>query len=115
TEQLTAARKINRMAERDVKDWLYARFLAEKTGERFDAEIISINRGGLRAKLLANGAVMFVPASTLHPVKEEMNCDAEHGWIMIKDQIQYRLTDRIQVELTEVRIDQRNLIGRLSA
>lgn len=115
TEQLTAARKINRMAERDVKDWLYARFLAEKTGERFEAEIISINRGGLRAKLLANGAVIFVPASTLHAVKEEMNCDAEHGWIMIKDQIQYRLTDRIQVELTEVRIDQRSLIGRLSA
>ncbi|SFX00334.1 exoribonuclease II [Marinospirillum alkaliphilum] len=113
TEQLTAARRINRLAERDVKDWLYARFLSEQIGERFDAEIISINRGGLRARLQANGAVVFVPASSIHAVKEEMNADAEHGWIMIGDAIRYRLTDRIQVELSEVKVDQRSLIGRL--
>ncbi|SFB78815.1 exoribonuclease-2 [Marinospirillum celere] len=115
TEELTAARKINRMAERDVKDWLYARFLEPKVGERFQAQIISINRGGLRAKLLANGAVVFVPASSIHSNKDELTCDAEHGWILLKDEVIYRLTDEIQVELSEVRVDERNLIARPAA
>jgi len=114
-EQLTAARKVNRIAEREVKDWLYARFLEEKIGERFEAEIFNINRGGMRARLLANGATVFIPGSSIHAVKDEIVCDADNSWIKIKDQVKYRVTDKIQVELTEVKVDQRSLIARLSA
>lgn len=114
-EQLTAARKINRQAEREVKDWLYARFLEEKVGERFEAEIFNINRGGMRARLLSNGAAVFIPGSAIHAVKDEIICDAENSWIKIKDEVQYRVTDKIQVELTEVKVDQRSLIARISA
>lgn len=115
TEQLTAARRVNRIAERDVKDWLYARFLDSKKGECFDAEIIAINRGGLRARLLANGAVVFVPASSLHATKDELVCDGEQGQVLIQGEVHYRLTDAIQLELTEVQIDQRSLIARPAA
>lgn len=115
TEQLTAARRINRIAERDVKDWLYARFLADRVGERFDAEIIAINRGGLRARLLANGAVVFVPASSLHATKDELTCDGEQGQVLIQGEVRYRLADAIQLELTAVQIDQRSLIARPAA
>ena len=114
-EQLTAARKINRQAEREVKDWLYARFLEEKVGERFEAEIFNINRGGMRARLISNGAAVFIPGSSIHAVKDEIICDADNAWIKIKDEVQYRVTDKIQVELTEVKVDQRSLIARLSA
>ncbi|NLW06001.1 MAG: exoribonuclease II [Pseudomonadaceae bacterium] len=114
-EQLTAARKVNRQAEREVKDWLYARFLEEKIGERFEAEIFNINRGGMRARLLANGAAVFIPGSAIHAVKDEIICDADNSWIKIKDEVQYRVTDKIQVELTEVKVDQRSLIARPSA
>ncbi|WP_404418069.1 exoribonuclease II [Marinospirillum sp.] len=115
TEELTAARKINRMAERDVKDWLYARFLEPKVGETFKAQIFNINRGGMRVKLLANGATVFIPASSLHANRDEITCDAEHGWVLIKDEVAYRLTDELTIELSEVRVDQRNLIGRPAA
>ncbi|WP_114416200.1 exoribonuclease II [Marinospirillum perlucidum] len=115
TEELTAARKINRMAERDVKDWLYARFLEPQIGQRFAAQIIAINRGGMRARLLANGAVVFIPASSIHANKDELTCDGDHGWVQLKDEIIYRLTDELQVELTEVRVDQRNLIAQPAA
>ncbi|WP_245562301.1 exoribonuclease II [Marinospirillum minutulum] len=114
-EQLTAARKINRQAEREVKDWLYARFLEEKVGERFEAEIFNINRGGMRARLISNGAAVFIPGSSIHAVKDEIICDADNSWIKIKDEVCYRVTDKIQVELTEVKVDQRSLIARLSA
>lgn len=115
TEQLSLARKINRQAEREVKDWLYARFLEEKVGERFEAEIFNINRGGIRARLLANGAAVFIPGSAIHATKDEIVCDAENSWIKIKDEVRYRVTDKIQVELTEVKVDQRSLIARPSA
>lgn len=114
-EQLAAARKTNRLAEREVKDWLYARFLEEKVGERFEAEIFNINRGGMRARLVANGAAVFIPGSAIHAVRDEIVCDADNAWIKVKDEVQYRVTDKIQVELTEVRVDQRSLIARPSA
>src|SRR5699024_463899 len=68
TEQLTQRRRLNRMAERDVKDWLYVRYLTPATaeGSAFDAEIIAINRGGMRVRLVANGATVFIPAPLMH-------------------------------------------------
>ncbi len=74
--QLTERRRLNRMAERDVGDWLYARFLKDKAGtdERFNAEIIDVTRGGLRVRLLDNGAMAFIPAPFIHAVRDEMVC-----------------------------------------
>ncbi|VTR59594.1 Exoribonuclease 2 [Serratia fonticola] len=68
TVQLAERRRLNRMAERDVGDWLYARFLKDKAGtdERFNAEIIDVTRGGLRVRLLDNGAMAFIPAPFIH-------------------------------------------------
>ncbi len=41
TVQMAERRRLNRMAERDVGDWLYARFLKDKAGTdtRFAAEM----------------------------------------------------------------------------
>ena len=76
TVQLAERRRLNRMAERDVGDWLYARFLQDKAGTdtRFNAEIIDVTRGGLRVRLLDNGAVAFIPAPFIHAVRDEMQC-----------------------------------------
>ncbi|MCS5933210.1 S1 RNA-binding domain-containing protein [Klebsiella pneumoniae subsp. pneumoniae] len=56
---------------RDVADWLYARFLNDKAGTdtRFAAEIIDVSRGGMRVRLVDNGAVAFIPAPFLHAVR----------------------------------------------
>lgn len=51
--QMAERRRLNRMAERDVGDWLYARYLSPQAGTdtRFAAEIIDISRGGMRVRL----------------------------------------------------------------
>ncbi|MDA6077667.1 exoribonuclease II [Edwardsiella anguillarum] len=79
TLQLAERRRQNRMAERDVGDWLYARFLKDKVNAPtpFNAEIIDISRGGMRVRLLENGAVAFIPASFIHAVRDEMVCSGE--------------------------------------
>lgn len=114
TLQLTERRRQNRMAERDVADWLYARFLQDKVSpnHHFPAEIIDISRGGMRVRLLDNGAVAFIPASLLHPVREELVCSQETGSVQIKGEAIYRQGDSLIVHVQEVRIETRHIIAK---
>ncbi|PLR41688.1 exoribonuclease II [Chimaeribacter californicus] len=117
TQQLADRRRLNRMAERDVGDWLYARYLQPKvgSGERFRAEVIDVTRGGLRVRLLDNGAVAFIPAPFLHAVRDELVCSQETGTVQIKGEVAYRQSDVIEVEIAEVRMENRNVIARPAA
>ncbi|CAI1201299.1 exoribonuclease II [Serratia quinivorans] len=114
TVQLAERRRLNRMAERDVGDWLYARYLKDKAGtdERFNAEIIDVTRGGLRVRLLDNGAVAFIPAPFIHAVRDEMVCIQETGTVQIKGEVVYRQGDNLQVTIAEVRMETRSVIAR---
>jgi exoribonuclease-2 len=114
TVQLAERRRLNRMAERDVGDWLYARYLKDKAGtdERFNAEIIDVTRGGLRVRLLDNGAVAFIPAPFIHAVRDEMVCSQETGTVQIKGEVVYRQGDNLQVTIAEVRMETRSVIAR---
>ncbi|MBH3254918.1 exoribonuclease II [Serratia marcescens] len=117
TVQLAERRRLNRMAERDVGDWLYARFLQDKAGTdtRFNAEIIDVTRGGLRVRLLDNGAVAFIPAPFIHAVRDEMQCSQETGTVQIKGEVVYRQSDTLQVTIAEVRMETRSVIARPAA
>ncbi|CDL80618.1 exoribonuclease II [Xenorhabdus szentirmaii] len=112
--QLTERRRANRMAERDVGDWLYARFLHPHAGtdKTFPAEIIDITRGGLRVRLVDNGAVAFIPGPFLHAVRDELQCSQETGSVLIKGEVAYRLNDIINVRIEEVRMETRNIVAR---
>ncbi|KAB0885779.1 exoribonuclease II [Cronobacter muytjensii] len=114
TVQMAERRRLNRMAERDVGDWLYARFLKDKAGTdtRFAAEIIDISRGGMRVRLVDNGAVAFIPAPFLHAVRDELACSQENGTVQIKGETVYKVTDVIDVTIAEVRMETRSVIAR---
>lgn len=107
-------RRLNRLAERDVSDWLYARFLQDKMRPEFtfQAEITDVSRGGLRVRLLQNGASAFIPGSFLHPVRDELICSPEHGQVQIKGQVVYRLADKLDVRIDEVRMETRSIVAR---
>ncbi|NCI18400.1 exoribonuclease II [Cronobacter muytjensii] len=114
TVQMAERRRLNRMAERDVGDWLYARFLKDKAGTdtRFAAEIIDVSRGGMRVRLVDNGAVAFIPAPFLHAVRDELACSQENGTVQIKGETVYKVTDVIDVTIAEVRMETRSVIAR---
>ncbi|HDL7793496.1 TPA: exoribonuclease II [Yersinia enterocolitica] len=114
TVQLAERRRLNRMAERDVGDWLYARYLQPMAGTdtRFPAEIIDVTRGGLRVRLLDNGAVAFIPAPFIHAVRDEMVCSQETGSVQIKGETVYSQSDKIEVRIAEVRMETRNVVAR---
>ncbi len=117
TQQMAERRRLNRMAERDVGDWLYARFLNDKAGTntRFAAEIIDVSRGGMRVRLVDNGAIAFIPAPLLHAVRDELVCSQENGTVQIKGETVYKVTDVIDVTIAEVRMETRSIITRPAA
>jgi len=114
TLQMAERRRLNRMAERDVGDWLYARFLQNKAGTdtRFAAEIIDVSRGGMRVRLVDNGAVAFIPAPFIHAVRDELVCSQESGTVQIKGEVVFKVTDVIDVTIAEVRMETRSVIAR---
>ncbi|MGY5956925.1 exoribonuclease II [Kosakonia sp. BK9b] len=114
TVQMAERRRLNRMAERDVGDWLYARFLQDKAGSdtRFAAEIIDVSRGGMRVRLVDNGAVAFIPAPFIHAVRDELVCSQESGTVQIKGETVFKVTDVIDVTIAEVRMETRSVIAR---
>jgi exoribonuclease-2 len=117
TTIMSERRRLNRMAERDVGDWLYARFLTPSAGtdRKFSAEIIDVSRGGMRVRLLENGAVAFIPAPFIHAVRDEMVCSQESGTVQIKGEVAYRVTDIIDVTIAEVRMETRSVVARPAA
>ncbi|MBS0847238.1 exoribonuclease II [Citrobacter sp. JGM124] len=114
TTQMTERRRLNRMAERDVSDWLYARFLNDKAGTetRFAAEIVDVSRGGMRVRLIDNGASAFIPAPFIHTVRDELVCSQELGTVQVKGDVVYKVADVIDVTIAEVRMETRSIIAR---
>ncbi|MEN2880336.1 Exoribonuclease 2 [Mannheimia haemolytica] len=107
--RLQEARRQNRLVERDIADWLYARYLAPMVEQavEFECEIADVSRGGLRAKVIKNGAQIFVPFSSLHDNKEEMEYRQEELALYIKGEKAYQIGQAVKVKLTEVRLETR--------
>lgn len=113
-EHLSEHRRLNRLAERDMGDWLYVRWLKPEVASAtaFNAEIIDVNRGGMKVRLVDNGAVAFVPSSQIHDVKDELECNAEDGAIVIKGEARFKLSDEISIQLIEANEDTRSLVAK---
>lgn len=78
---------------------------------RFAAEIIDVSRGGMRVRLIDNGAVAFIPAPSC--TRFVMNwCSRESGTVQIKGEVVYKVTDVIDVTIAEVRMETRSVIAR---
>lgn len=115
-QRLQEARRQNRLVERDIADWLYCRFLTDKVEQKqvFQAEIQDVMRGGLRVLLLENGASVFIPASTLHSNREELQVNAEEIALYIKGEKTYKIGDIIHVQLVDVKEETRSIIGNIA-
>lgn len=114
---LNERRRQQRLAGRQVNDWLYARFLQQtlEQGAHQESEIIDVTRGGVRVRLLESGAVIFLPSACLHPVRAELHCCHEKASVMIKGEMAYRLGDKMTVILREVLLETRHVVASPAA
>lgn len=105
----------NRIAERDISDWLYAIFFKKEQyqNKKFHAEITDISRNGIRARLIENGAYVFIPGIFIHSVKKELNFNKEIGKVFINNIMRYKITDIIQIILLDIRLESRSIIAKI--
>ncbi|WP_413112286.1 exoribonuclease II [Thaumasiovibrio sp. DFM-14] len=113
-EEMALHRRVHRMAERGVGDWLYVQLLQEHLEKetKFTAEIFDINRAGMRIRLLENGASAFVPAPLIMSNKQRIECIGEQGVINIDKQREYQLGDHIEVQLAEIKHATRSIVAK---
>ncbi len=113
-DEMSLCRRYHGMAERNVGDWLYARTLINepKNETTFQAEIFDVNRAGMRARLLENGAAVFIPCSQIIDNKERIIGSRELGTIEIDKQVEFKLGDIIDVILINVSTDTRSITAK---
>ncbi|MCR5536807.1 MAG: exoribonuclease II [Succinivibrio sp.] len=107
------ARRLNRMCERDVRDWLYVEYLRPEIEKKtvFTAEIFDINRSGLKVLLQENGAMVFVPQSLITANREALSLDGDQGTLSVNGEVKLRLADLIKIRIVEVDIKNRSITG----
>ncbi|WCE31504.1 exoribonuclease II [Vibrio sp. SCSIO 43137] len=113
-EELSLHRKHHKIAERNVADWLYARTLKDEPKNKtlFNGEIFDINRPGMRVRLIENGATAFVPSSLILEDKQRIECNGEAGTVSIDNDHVYKLGDVVELILTEVHVENRNIVAK---
>ncbi|MEL0629803.1 exoribonuclease II [Psychromonas aquatilis] len=116
---LNEARKAQRMAERDVNNLLYCNYLKDQEDAdwRYKAEIFDIVKAGCRVRVQENGATFFIPNSLLSkPTSDnkKVECCREEGVVKVAGNVELQLGDVIDVMLSSVKPESRQLIAKLA-
>lgn len=110
---MNLARRTNRMAERSVRDWLYADYLNPDIEKKtvFTGEVFDVVRGGLRVSLLENGAFIFIPMSLFCATRDDIEFDNAKGMITYKGEVAFKLGDAIKVRIVNIDKINRSIVG----
>lgn len=115
--RLKEQRDNQRNIERDLNNWLYIDFLqhAAKNKQKFKARLFNVNRGGILAKLIKNGATVFIPFNNIHNDRKALKSDSEAGTISVDEQIIFKITDEVTLAITDVNKNKLSITGSLLA
>lgn len=114
---LNVCKKTSRIVERDVRDWLYIDFLMPqiKLKTIFEAEVVDVSRGGVKAKIDENGATVFIPMSVINPDrKESIVASQDEGRIRNGEEIIFELSQKIKVRITDIDRENRQILAEVA-
>lgn len=111
-EQMNLARKVNRIVEREVKDWLYVDYLQSDLKKQtiFKAEVFDLSRGGIRLILQENGAMGFLPASAIADDRKLFEINSITGELLVNNQVKLKLGDIIEVKIASINKEYRSIV-----
>jgi len=114
-ELLKEQRDNQRQVERDISNWLYIDYLTQALSDKtpFKAQIFNVNRGGVMARVLENGAVVFIPSNHLSDDRKNTKIDTELGVITLNDHVIYRLNDQINVVISSLNADKLSITAKI--
>ncbi|VAX76501.1 exoribonuclease II [Buchnera aphidicola] len=104
-----------RMAAKEIEEWLYIKFFKniDHHNKFYQAKIVDVFKGGLRARLLKNGAFIFIPASYIHKIRKELICSPECGMIYLRNKIYYQVSDIITVKILYINQEKKTIFASL--
>ena len=110
---MNTARRTNRMAERSVREWLYADYLSPEVEKKtvFTGEVFDVVRGGLRVCVVENGAFIFIPMSFFSTSRDDVEFDMDSGRVFYKGEKVLELGDTFKVRLVSVDKINRSIVG----
>ncbi|QCI26740.1 exoribonuclease II [Buchnera aphidicola (Thelaxes californica)] len=113
--RITEIKKRNRIAEKEIQEWLYFIYLNKNNylNKKLKGEIVDVKNNGIKVQLIKIGAIVFVPSCFLYNVKNNFFCNKEEGIIYINGQPIYRITDLVKVKIIEMNNATRNIIAEL--
>ncbi|MDA2927196.1 ribonuclease R [Acidobacteria bacterium AH-259-G07] len=88
-------------AEREIRRWLMAKFMAERLGEEYEAFIIGVKRNGFFVELFEHFVEGFVPIETMWDDFYVFN-KRHHCLIGENTKKVYRIGDRVRVRVDKV-------------
>ncbi|RJG41861.1 exoribonuclease II [Motilimonas pumila] len=115
--RINEQRKLQRQAENGANAWLYAQYLSlhSRANTVFEGTIMDVVKAGIRVKLHACGAFVFIPTSLIAKDKTLVECKMELGEVWFEEQSVLKQGQTVQVVIHDVNLDTRNFIARLSA
>ena len=113
-EKISATERRAALAEREAIDRYLSAYMADKVGASFAARISGVTRFGLFVTVAGNGATGLIPLSSL-PDDYWMHDETQNALIGRRTRMSYRLTQEIEVRLTEASPVTGGLIFAVSA
>lgn len=112
---ITKQKRKIRLAVRELEELFYINFFQNiySKDRFFQANIIDILYSGIKARLLKNGAFIFIPINYIHKIKEEIFLKPELGLVYIKNQVFYRTSDIVTVYLLNIKVETKTIIASL--
>ncbi|RKF20113.1 exoribonuclease II [Alginatibacterium sediminis] len=114
SQHMSEQRRKHKFAEREMADYLYTQYYAMlKVGSKLKAEIMDVNRAGLKLQFMDTGARGFLPASLMSDAKDVLVFETDTGCIVQGESVKLCLGETIEVILHDVRIENQNITVRL--
>ncbi|QJC33524.1 exoribonuclease II [Enterobacteriaceae endosymbiont of Donacia provostii] len=101
--EMNHKRFLNKQAKKEISNFLYFKYFQNISinNKIFLSEIIDISFLGIKVRLIKNGAYAFVPKKFLC----NTNINPEKGIILIKNKFLYKISDKINVIIKKININ----------
>lgn len=103
--RISEKRKHIRLAENELSNIFYAELLKHDLTKQYDAQILTINRGGMRVRIKENGALAFISLSSIKAIHNDVKLDTSNGVIHSNDEIKYQLLDHVKIKISKINED----------
>ncbi|WP_343182688.1 exoribonuclease II [Buchnera aphidicola] len=104
----------HRIVKKKIENCLYANFFynTNKLNQVFEVKIFNILPYGIKARVLVNGAIVFIPNVYIYSITSELFCDQKNGILYLNNQELYRVSDKLKVIISNINLSTYSILAK---